>query len=268
MNNLYRELAPITDSAWASIEEEARRTFGRHVAARRVVDVKGPDGSTLAGVNTGHLGEIDPPADGVIARLRTVAPLVQLRVPFTVSRQDVDDVERGSQDSDWQPVKDAAKKIAFAEDRAVFDGYQAAGIAGIRASSSNPALTLPAEAREYPNAVSQAVSALRLAGVDGPYSLLLSADAYTAVSETSDHGYPIRDHLARLVDGEIIWAPAIDGAFLLSARGGDHELRLGQDLSIGYLSHDAEQVELYFQESLTFLVYTTEASVTLAPHAG
>jgi uncharacterized linocin/CFP29 family protein len=268
MNNLYRELAPITDAAWASIEEEARRTFGRHVAARRVVDVKGPDGPTLAGVNTGHLGEIDPPADGVIARLRTVAPLVQLRVPFTVNRQDVDDVERGSQDSDWQPVKDAAKKIAFAEDRAVFEGYQAAGIEGVRASSSNPALTLPAVAREYPNAVSRAVSALRLAGVDGPYSLLLSADAYTAVSETSDYGYPIRDHLARVVDGEIIWAPAIDGAFLLSARGGDHELRLGQDLSIGYLSHDAEQVELYFQESLTFLVYTTEASVTLAPHAG
>ena len=268
MNNLYRELAPITDSAWASIEEEARRTFGRHVAARRVVDVKGPDGSTLAGVNTGHLGEIDPPADGVIARLRTVAPLVQLRVPFTVNRRDVDDVERGAQDSDWQPVKDAAKKIAFAEDRAVFEGYQAAGIAGVRASSSNPALTLPAAAREYPNAVSRAVSALRLAGVDGPYSLLLSADAYTMVSETSDYGYPIRDHLARVVDGEIIWAPAIEGAFLLSARGGDHELRLGQDLSIGYLSHDAEQVELYFQESLTFLVYTTEASVTLAPHAG
>ena len=63
-------------------------------------------------------------ADGVIARLRTVQPLVQLRVPFTVSRQDVDDVERGAQDSDWQPVKDAAKKIAFAEDRAVFERFQ------------------------------------------------------------------------------------------------------------------------------------------------
>jgi uncharacterized linocin/CFP29 family protein len=268
MNNLYRELAPITDAAWASIEEEARRTFGLHVAARRVVDVKGPDGPTLAAVNTGHLGEIDAPADGVIARLRAVAPLVQLRVPFTVSRQDVDDVERGSQDSDWQPVKDAAKKIAFAEDRAIFEGYQAAAIAGIRESSSNPALTLPAGARDYPNVISQAVSALRLAGVGGPYSLLLSADAYTAVSETSDYGYPVRDHLARVVDGEIIWAPAIDGAFLLSGRGGDHELRLGQDLSIGYLSHDAEHVELYFQESLTFLVYTTEASVALGPHAG
>src|SRR6202050_1281725 len=264
MNNLYRELAPITDSAWASIEEEARRTFGRHVAARRVVDVKGPDGSTLAGVNTGHLGEIDPPADGGVARLRTVAPLVQLRVPFTVNRRDVDDVERGAQDSDWQPVKDAAKKIAFAEDRAIFEGYAAAGITGVRQSSSNPALSLPAEARDYPNVISQALSALRLAGVGGPYSLLLSADAYTMVSETSDHGYPIRDHLSRVMDGDIIWAPAIDGAFVLTGRGGDFELRLGQDLSIGYLSHDAEHVELYFQESLTFLVYTAEASVALS----
>src|SRR5271166_6078453 len=226
MNNLHREPAPISDAAWASIEEEARRTFEQNVAARRVVDLSGPEGQGLASAGTGHLSDIEAPADGVIARLRTAQPLVELRVPFTVSRQDVDDVERGAQDSDWQPVKDAAKQIGFAEDRAVFEGYPAAGIAGIRQSSSNPALTLPAEARE-----------------------------------TSDHGYPIREHLARVIDGEIVWAPAIDGAFLLSGRGGDFELRLGQDLSIGYLTHDADTVQLYFEESLTFLVYTTEASV-------
>ena len=264
MNNLYRELAPISDAAWSDIEQEARRTFEQHVAGRRVVDVKGPDGPLLAGVNTGHLGEIEAPADGVIAHARVSQPLVRLRVPFTVDRDDVDAVERGAQDADWQPVKDAAKKMAFAEDAAVFGGYPAAGIAGLRASASNPALTLPADVREYPNAVSQAVSSLRLAGVGGPFSLLLSADAYTLVSETSDHGYPIREHLARLLDGEIIWAPAIEGAFLLSARGGDYELRLGQDLSIGYLSHDAGSVQLYFQETLTFLVYTSEAIVSLA----
>ena len=130
MNNLHRELAPISDAAWASIEEEARRTFEQHVAARRVVDLTGPEGEGLASVGTGHLSEIEAPAAGVIARLRTAQPLVQLRVPFTVSRQDVDDVERGAQDPDWQPVKDAAKQIGFAEDRAVFEGYPAAGIAG------------------------------------------------------------------------------------------------------------------------------------------
>jgi uncharacterized linocin/CFP29 family protein len=267
MNNLHRELAPISDAAWASIEEEARRTFRRHVAGRRVVDVGEPAGLGLASVGTGHVGQIEPPADGVTARLRTSQQIVELRVPFTLDRQDIDDVERGAQDSDWQPVKDAAKQVAFAEDRIIFNGYQAAGIAGIRESSSNPALTLPADVREYPNAVSQAVSSLRLAGVGGPYALLLSADAYTAVSETADHGYPIKEHLTRVLDGEIIWAPAIDGAFMLSSRGGDYELRLGQDLSIGYLSHDADRVQLYFQESLTFLVYTAEASVSLGAGA-
>ena len=266
MNNLHRELAPVSDAAWASIEAEARRTFERNVAGRRVVDVQGPEGPTLASVGTGHLAEIEPPdgdTAGILVWQRTAQQLVQLRVPFTVSRLDVDNVERGAQDSDWQPVKDAARQIAFAEDKAIFDGYPAAGITGIRRSSSNPILALPAEAREYPTVVSQAVSALRLAGVSGPYCLLLSAAAYTMVSETSDHGYPIREHLARVVGGEIIWAPAIAGAFLLSGRGGDYELRLGQDLSIGYLSHDSEFVQLYFQESLTFLAYTAEASVVL-----
>src|SRR5579862_9593879 len=267
MNNLYRELAPVSAAAWAGIEDEARRTFALHAAARKAVDVTGPDGLALAGLGTGHVTTVDPPADGVTAALRDWRPVVELRVPFTLSRAAIDSVERGALDPDWQPVKDAARKIAFAEDRAVFDGYAAAQISGIRQLSDNPALTLPGEPRDYPDVLTKALSELRLAGVAGPYSLLLSAGAYTAVSETSDHGYPIREHLRRLLDGEIIWAPAIEGAFLLTTRGGDFELHLGEDLSIGYLSHDSEYVQLYFQESLTFLAYTTEASVALTARA-
>ncbi|OOV13128.1 bacteriocin [Streptomyces avermitilis] len=264
MNNLHRELAPITSSAWAEIEEEARRTFQRNVAGRRVVDVTGPDGPALAAVGTGHLSEIEAPAPGVTARLRGAQPLVELRVPFRVARDAVDDVERGANDSDWQPVKDAARTMAFTEDRALFDGYAAAGIDGLRRRSSNPQLTLPAEPRDYPDTVSRALSALRLAGVGGPYSLLLGADAYTAVSETSDHGYPVAAHLDRLLDGRLVWAPALDGAFVLSVRGGDYELRLGEDLAIGYTAHDATDVELYFHQTLTFLTYTDEAVVALS----
>lgn len=263
MDNLHRSLAPVSDAAWADIEQEAKRTFTRHLAGRRVVDVSGPHGEAYGAVNTGHLAPVDQPAPGVEARLRQVAPLVQLRVPFTLSREAIDDVERGAQDSDWDPVKAAAKTIAFAEDRAVVEGYPAAGIQGLRASSSNQVLTLPDDVRDYPDVVSRGLTELRLAGVDGPYAVLLSADAFTLVNETSDHGYPIREHISRLVDGEIIWAPAIDGALLVSTRGGDYELALGQDLSIGYLSHDADTVQLYFQESFTFLAYTAEASVSL-----
>jgi len=134
MNNLYRDLAPITDEAWDQIEEEATRTFKRHIAGRRVVDVSEPGGPVTAAISTGHLLDVTAPGDGVVAHLREARPLVRLRVPFTVARVDVDDVERGSQDSDWDPVKEAAKKLAFAEDRAIFEGYEAASITGANLS--------------------------------------------------------------------------------------------------------------------------------------
>ena len=101
--------------------------------------------------------------------------------------------------------------------------------------------------------------------MNGPYSVLLGAEAYTALAETSDHGYPVLEHVKRLVDDKIVWAPAIEGAFVLTMRGGDFELHLGQDLSVGYLSHTDTKVRLYLQETFTFLLYTSEASVALLP---
>ncbi len=265
MNNLHRELAPISDGAWAQIEEETARTLKRYLAARRVVDVKGPAGTGLSAVGTGHLRKIEAPKEGILARQREVKALVELRVPFELDRQAIDDVERGANDSDWQPAKDAARQIAFAEDGAVFDGYPSAGIEGIRQGTSNPPMTLPSDVREYPQAIAQGLSRLRLVGVNGPYAVLLGADAYTALAETSDHGYPVLEHVKRLVDDKIIWAPAIAGAFVLTTRGGDFDLHIGQDVSIGYSSHNDAVVRLYLQETLTFLLLTTEAAVALAP---
>lgn len=261
MNNLHRALAPVSDAAWAEIEEEAARTFRRNLAGRRVVDVHGPDGPDLAAISTGHRGPRVSAPDGVEARRREVATLVEFRVPFDLARDDIDDVERGSLDSDWQPVKDAARKLAFAEDRAVFSGYPVGGIRGIADGSSNAGIALPDDAREYPDVVAQAMTQLRLVGVEGPYVLVLSADAYTKVNETRDHGYPVLEQISRQLESRIVWAPAIDGAVLLSTRGGDYDLHLGQDTSIGYLHHDDENVTLYLQESLTFRPLTDEASV-------
>lgn len=265
MNNLHRELAPISDAAWAQIEEEASRTLKRHLAARRVVDVQGPKGVAFPAVGTGHLFEIETTGEGVHAAQREVKALVELRVPFELARQAIDDVERGANDSDWSPLKDAARKIAFAEDRAVFEGYASAGIQGFRQGTGNPVLTLPAEVAAYPGAVAEAVSRLRLAGVNGPYALLLGAEPYTAVSGGSDNGYPVLRHIRRLVDGEIVWAPAIEGGLVVSTRGGDFELHIGQDISIGYLNHTETTVRLYLQETFTFLLLTAEAAVVLAP---
>ena len=265
MNNLHRELAPISDAAWAQIEEETSRTLKRYLAGRRVVDLHGPAGPALSAIGTGHLQNIAAPGDGIIARQRQVRPLVELRVPFELDRQMIDDVERGSNDSDWEPAKEAAKTIAFAEDSAIFIGYSAGGIQGIRQGTSNPIEPLPADVRNYPEAIAHSISMLRLVGVNGPYSVLLGAEAYTAVAEARDYGYPVLEHLRRIVDGEIIWAPAIAGAFVLSTRGGDFDLHLGQDFSIGYSSHTDTAVRLYLEETFTFLMLTAEAAVALAP---
>src|ERR1700691_300427 len=178
MNNLHRGLAPISDAAWAQIEEEASRTIKRHLAARRVVDLQGPKGADFSAIGTGHQRQIQTPGDGIEVAQRDAKALVELRVPFELTRAAIDDVERGANDSDWSPLKEAARKIAFAEDRAVFDGYAAAGIGVIRPGASNAPVRLPSAAMGYPGAVAQAVNRLRLAGVEGPYTLVLGADPF------------------------------------------------------------------------------------------
>ena len=267
MNNLHRELAPISDAAWAQIEQEVARTFRRNLAGRRVVDVElAESGRECSAIGTGHLKTLKSPGDGVGARQRVVMPLVELRVPFELAREAIDDVERGADDSDWQPAKDAAEQLAYAEDRAIFLGYQAAGIQGIREGTSNKVLTLPDQATDYPDVAATALTQLKLAGVDGPYVAVLGAQVYTALQEANDRGYPVLNHIQRLVGSEnIIWAPAIEGAYVLSTRGGDFALHLGADLSIGYLSHTDAKVKLYLEETLTFRLLTAEAAVAILP---
>lgn len=265
MNNLHRELAPISSGAWAQIEQEATRTLKRYLAARRVVDIQGPTGFELSAIGTGHTREVPPFCEGLQVSQREVRPLLELRVPFELSRKAIDDVERGSNNSDWQPLKDAARTMAFAEDHVVFEGYPGAGVEGVRQVTSNPILALPADVRAYPDTVAEAVNQLRLAGVNGPYALLLGADPYTRITAGSDDGYPVLKHIQSLVDKEIIWSPAIKGGVVLTTRGGDFNLYLGQDISIGYLGHSETSVKLYLQESLTYQTQTSEAAVVIAP---
>src|SRR5262244_1659122 len=162
MNNLHRELAPISDTAWTQIETETSRTLKRYFGGRRIVDLLGPGGTALAAIGTGHLHTIDVPGQGIIAGQRDALGLVELRAPFELNRQTIDDVERGAGDSDWQPAKDAARQMAFAEDKAIFDGYSAAGVKGIRDGTSNPIISLAADVRAYPQAIAEALRQLRL----------------------------------------------------------------------------------------------------------
>jgi len=264
MNHLLREHAPISSEAWKEIDDEARRTLKVLLAARRLVDFKGPLGWTKSSVSLGRTEKLSPPLqEGVSCKIRKVLPLAELRIPFEVSREELDSIGRGARDPDLDPVRNAARAAAIAEDRAVFQGYEAAGITGIFAAAGKLKLTIPDKFSDYPDIVAEATHRLRSAGVNGPYGIALGPRCYTGLTRSTDRGVPIIDHVRELLDGPIVWAPAADGALVMSLRGGDFELSVGQDFSVGYLDHTSTSVLLYLQESFTFRVLSPEAAVPL-----
>jgi uncharacterized linocin/CFP29 family protein len=270
MNNLHRELAPISGAAWDEIEKEARRVLKLKLAGRKLVDFSGPLGPEAAAVSLGRLEPLKPaPTAGVEASRRTALPLTELCTPFDLSRAELDAIERGAQDFDLGPLIEAATRIAHAEDTAIFHGYAAAGIQGIDEASAHPSLPIAENYQEYPRSIAEATRLLRLAGVDGPYAIALGPRCYTGLTQaTGDGGYPVLNVVRKLVDGPLVWAPAVDGAVVLSIRGGDFELSVGRDVSIGYRSHTDTTVRLYLIESMTFRVFTPEAAVALAYQKG
>jgi uncharacterized linocin/CFP29 family protein len=263
MNNLHRDLAPVTTAAWEQIDQQVTRTFTTNSAARRVVDVIDAEATTAA-VGTGHLRPVQTLDEHVQAHQRLAAPVIELRIEFTLDRSDIDDVERGGQDGNWTPAADAAVALAGAEDRAILEGFSAAHIVGILGAAGDRAVERPDRVDEYPAAVARALTSLRHTGVGGPYALLLGDNDFIAASATTEHGFPVADHLRRLLDGDVLRAPTLSSPIVLTTRGGDFAMHLVQDVSVGYLDHTPTTVRLYLQEAFTFLDATSEAAVALA----
>ena len=263
-DHLRRERAPISALAWGQTEEEASRTLKGYLAGRPLIDVSGPHGWEKSSYSLGRVQPVASPREGVDAQLRQVQSLVELRTPFEVPFSSIDAAERGAPDADWQSVADAAQRAALAEDTAIFHGYPAGGITGLVPASPHAEVIIGDNYADYPEYVAPAVVKLRTAGIEGPYALALGSACYTGVIETTEAGYPVFEHLKSILGGPVMWAPAVDGAVVVSLRGGDYRLVIGQDFSIGYSSHTADAVQLYFEESITLVVVDDRASVRLA----
>jgi uncharacterized linocin/CFP29 family protein len=265
VNHLLRDLGPVPDEAWVLIDEEARRSLKHYLAARRLVDFVGPLGWQASAVDLGRVERIPTgPAAGVDASRRRVLALVELRVPFSIGRTELDDAGRGAKDLNLVPVIEASRAAALAEDHSIFNGYAEGGIIGIAPSSPHESITITDDYGAYPMMVAKAVEMLRLADIGGPYAIAMGTRSYTGVTETTEHGgYPVFEHLRQILGGLVVWAPAVDGAIVVSSRGGDYEMTLGEDFSIGYRSASDQSVALYLEESLTFRINTPEAAVTL-----
>jgi uncharacterized linocin/CFP29 family protein len=268
MDHLLRDIAPIAAAAWTQIEDEAKDRLVPQLAARRVADFDGPEGWMCSSVDLGRTRRITGPSgtanDSVRTHSRRVLPLAEVRVPFTISRAELDDAERGADDVELDDLDRAVTEIALLENRAVFHGWPEADIDGIIPSSSHDAMALGTDTSEYPSVVAKAVERLRNSGVGGPYTLAIGPDGYTRIQETAESGgYLLSNHLTEILGGTLLYAPGLTDAVVLSQRGGDFHLHVGQDLSIGYSHHDAETVFLYLEESFTFRDIEPDAAIRL-----
>lgn len=263
MDLLRRELAPITDHAWEEIRSEAKNTLALNLSGRRIVDMSDPRGLDYAAVNLGRLDVPEGQEERLRYGIRRVLPLIEVRVPFELDLWELDNVDRGAEDADLDDLRRAARQLARFEERAVYEGFPDASIEGLTASSEFEPVSVKPAPGALAEAVTRAVLRMRYADVAGPYALALGAALYQWLDAGSEHGYPIRKRIEKQVEGPIVLAPYLEGGVLISRRGGDAELVLGQDISIGYEGHDEGKVRLYLTESFTFRVLSPEALVVL-----
>lgn len=261
---LRRDLAPIADEAWKEIERQSSRILKGNLSGRKLVDFQGPHGWQYAAVNLGKL-EVAPGAAGdeVAWGLHKVLPLVEIRVPFSLKIWDLDDVERGAKNPDLSTLTAAARKVAAFEETAIYQGFPGAGIQGLLEVASHAPIPLSPDRGKLTESVELALLAIQEAEIGGPYALVLGTEPYKWLMVGEPEAYPLRKRIEALVTGGIHWSPVLEGGAVLSRRGGDFEMTVGQDLTIGYKLHNAQEVALYFTESFTFRVLEPAAAVEL-----
>lgn len=262
-SSLIRHLAPVSDAGWQEIDDEARRSLRHFLSARRLVDMTDPGGWALASVSTGRVRRLTSGVEGIELGVREVLPLVESRCSFRLDREELDAIDRGASAPDLDPIVQAARRFAEAEDRLVFEGNEEAGVVGLASGSPHESLEIDQDYDRYPNTVATAVDVLRSAGVGGPYGIALGPRCFTGVIETSRGGSPLLEHLKLELGGPVVWSPVMDGAVIVSLRGGDFEIVAGQDVAVAYVAHDDASVTLEMRGSSTFRNLAPEAAVAL-----
>lgn len=263
MDILKRTLAPIFPAAWDVIDEQAKTTLSALLSGRRVVDVTGPLGWNTDSVSEGAISLAEEtPVEGVNYGIRESLPLVELRVPFTLSMWELDNVSRNSKTVDLNPVIEAARKAALFEDTAIFQGLEEAGVLGLELEADNEAVEYELDDESILNAVVNGVTTLRDCSMDGPYALICSLALWTKI-KTSAKGYPLHKRIKDALgdDCRIVLSQQYDTSMLISMKEGNNELIIGQDFSVGYQSHTDTEVRFYITETFTFRVLAPESIV-------
>lgn len=259
MDILKRELAPIPVEAWAEIDAQATRNLKAILSARKVVDVTGPMGTNFPGVPEGRLEfPKDQPDNGVSYGIHKVHHLVETRIPFELDITEMDNVVRGAKDIDLSNLETAARNIALFEESLVYHGLKEANIKGLKSCEGGQCLSIGKAPEEQLEAIAEGITTFTSRAIEGPYAFIVGPKLWSRMSAHLQ-GYPVKMQAENILGGQVILCPYLSGefeneAYMVSTRGGDLELIIGQDLSIGYHSHTVDKVKLYFTESVTFRI--------------
>lgn len=264
MDMLKRNLAPINAGAWAEIDEEARELLKPMLSARRFTDVSGPFGWEHSCVPLGRLEfPQEQPAGDISYGIHKVLPLVEAKIFFHVDQQELENLGRGAKDVDLEGLHKAAKELADFEEKAVYHGFKPAGISGIYDELEAPVVKFDLEVESCIDAVCEAQTTLTKAGVSGDAALVVSEKLWKFLARNTQGG-PLHKIIEQQIGGPVIYSGQCRDALLVSLRGGDFELTIGQDICIGYEAQDSKGLKLFLAESFTSRVITPEAAVALA----
>jgi uncharacterized linocin/CFP29 family protein len=254
MDILKKSLAPVTDKAWEEIIKRTRQILNTRLTARKFVDIDGPNGMELGGVSTGRLIIPDNHSEnGINFGIREMLPMVEIRRPFELELWELDNIERGAKNIDLSSLDEAASEIAQFEENAIYEGFAPGGIKGLRDSAGTGPVKLPVNTNDFLKEIGHHIIQLQKNAVEGPYTLIITEPEWLNLIKLSE-GYPVQLHLKEILGGQVIIKQSNRYSFLVSERGGDFELVLGQDVSIGYNGHDTKTVKLYLTSSFTFRV--------------
>jgi uncharacterized linocin/CFP29 family protein len=260
-NVLRRNLAPLSDEVWQRIDDEVRETLTALLTARRVVDFCGPHGYTHSAVSLGRLIRVEDD-EGLSCGVRSVLPMTEVRLDFSLALEELDNLNRGALEVDLEPARDAAVRLAAFEERFIYAGFEPSSVQGILERSPHAPVEMGSDPSSHVSAVAKALQVLVAAGVKGPYALVLAPEAYRRM--VSDIGaYPPKQRVATLTEGPLLQSQQLEGGLLVSMRGGDFRLDVGQDVSVGYSAHTTQQVDLFLLMTLAFRILDADAAVKL-----
>lgn len=263
MNILKKQLAPLSDKAWEEIKDQSSEIFNTYLTARKFVDINGPNGMEYGAVSTGRLIMSEKNTkEGVDYGLREVKPLVEIRKPFELDLWEMDNVDRGAKDVDLEPLEKAAKQVALFEENLIYKGFKEGQVQGLDKATDYKKVKLPNDPNAFLKVIGEQIMMLSKNGVEGPYSFIVNDEKWKEIASLAN-GYPIVKQLEEVIGVQVIINHGDFNSYLVSNRGGDFELSIGMDQSIGYQGHNSKKVQLYFTESFTFRVLGPEAVIVL-----